>query len=425
MKYGVIGLNHRTAPIAVREQVALNGETLDRALALIEGDGEARECAVLSTCNRVEIYVLANDPERALTSIVDAIINACQLEPGTVRVDTHFYTLWGEPALRHLFKVASSLDSMVLGEPQILGQLKRAYSLAVEAGTIGGFLSRAMHRAFSTAKRVRTETNVGAGGVSVSYVAAQLAAKIFGSLRGRSILLVGAGEMAELAARNLQNHGAGTIFIANRSIERAQALATDLGGIARPLVELPDLLQEADIVITSTGSPQPILHRRTLSGIMRARKFRAIFLIDIAVPRDIEASVGQLDNVYLYDVDDLQHVVSANQKEREHEAQKAQTIVDEEVARFSCWVDQADVIPTVVALRAHFDAIKEAEVERFLHKKLAHLDEDNKELVRLLARSLVNKLTHAPTVNLKHRAAQGVGTQSAVELINDLFGLDV
>lgn len=421
MEYAVFGVNHRTAPLAIRERLALSGSRLEEALRRLRASGALEEVVILSTCNRVELYVATQDRQASWQAVAGVLEEVCELGGGARdEFERHMYKLWGLDALGHLFRVASSLDSMVLGEPQILGQLKTAYAASAEVGSVGPRLNRAMHRAFSAAKRVRTETQIGEGGVSVAYVAAQLAERIFGSLRGRAVLLVGAGEMAELAARHLKDAGTSQLVIANRSLERAQALADTLQGVAHPLEELPHLLEVADIVITSTGSPRALLRRRHLQTIMRARKHRPLFMIDIAVPRDIEPACGELDNVYLYDVDDLQQVVADNIAERRREADSAQSIVTEEVERFVQWLGEADVVPTVVALRERFHAVREQEVERAL-RRLQHLDERDRRAVEALAQALTNKLLHQPSMTLKRYAQEGGATPELLDTVHELF----
>lgn len=423
MSYVLLGLSHRTASVDIREKLALNESRMRDALELVRQDEDLEEAVILSTCNRVEFYGVARHPARAQAAAWRVLERACGLTQGSQeRFRRHLYRFEDAEAINHLFRVASSLDSMVVGEPQILGQLKDAFSDASDAGVVGQFLNRGMAKAFSAAKRVRTETRVAEAGVSVSYVAAQLAQKIFGSLSGKSVLLVGAGEMAELAARNLVAQGATHTTIANRSLDRAQALATKLGGAARPLEALPELLIKADIVITSTGATEPILHRRSLAGIMRARKYRQLFLIDIAVPRDVEPSAGDLDGVYLFTVDDLKEVVAENVAARQKEAQRAERILTEEVQRFMRWVDQTDIVPTVVAMREHVNALKDAELERAL-AKLSHLSGRDRKVVEQLAHALTNKFLHTPTVRLKRRSAEGTATRELVEVVNDLFEL--
>jgi len=425
MEIAVLGVNHRTAPIAIRERLALGGGRLKLALDTLQGSGAITETVILSTCNRVEIYVAAPEAGAAEEAVLAMFEQVCGLGKGSRgEFGRHIYRLWGTDAIKHLFRVASSLDSMVLGEPQILGQLKTAYGEAVEHKTVGHMLNRAMHRAFNAAKRVRTETQVGEGGISVAYVAAQLAGKIFGTLEGKRVLLVGAGEMAELAAKHLAQGGTRSIEIANRSLARAQALADQLDGVAFPLEELYHLLERADIVITSTGSPRPILRRRSLQTVMRARKYRPLFLIDIAVPRDIEPSCTELDNVYLYDVDDLQQVVSDNMAGRQREADAAAAIVGFEVERFAHWLEEADVVPTIVALRQQFYSVKDDEVDKAM-RRLSHLSERDQKLVRAMAHALTNKLLHMPTTHIKRFAQEGMASSATLELVHDMFGLTV
>ncbi len=423
MHYGIVGLNHKTASVSIREQIALSSNQLQDALNHASRSVHIPETVILSTCNRVEFYTASPNPGTTNTALWNIVEEVCQLPRGSFKnFRPYLYDFNDNDAIRHLFRVACSLDSMVLGEPQILGQLKSAYQTAVKANTVGHYLGRGMERAFRIAKRVRTETQIGASGVSISYVAAQLAQKIFGSLHNKSILLVGAGDMAELAARHLVAQGASRPVIANRSLGRAQTLADALGGTARTLEALPELLIGTDIVITSTGATRPILQRNTLAGIMRARKYRPLFLIDIAVPRDIESAAGDLDNVYLYDIDDLEQIVAANKKERQSEADKAETIVTDEVERFRQWCEEADVVPTIVAMRKHFHSVKDQELEKAI-TRLAHLNARDQKAVQALAHALTNKLLHTPTMQLKRQAANKTITQESVDLIHSLFDL--
>lgn len=423
MRYAIVGLNHRSAAVSIREQLALNEDRLQEALTRAANSGEIPEAVILSTCNRVEFYTAAHQPAHAMGALWRIVEEVCDLGRGSWgKFRPYLYDFQNDEAIRHLFRVAASLDSMVLGEPQILGQLKDAYQTALEHSAVGRYLGRGMERAFSTAKRVRTMTRIGASGVSVSYVAVQLAEKIFGTLKDKSVLLVGAGDMAELAARHLITHGATRPVIANRSLPRAQTLAESLGGTARTLEALPELLIAADIVITSTGATRPILQRSTLAGIMRARKYKPLFLIDIAVPRDVEAAAGDLDNVYLYDIDDLEKIVASNLEERRREAEQAESIVMHEVERFRRWYEEADILPTVMALREHHHQIKDRELERAL-ARLGHLSERDQLVVRKLAHALTNKMLHAPTVNLKAMASEGAATQEVVDVVHALHAL--
>jgi glutamyl-tRNA reductase len=425
MEYGVVGLSHKTAALGVREQLAFDADRLHAALTRLRDQPEVSEAVILSTCNRVEFYTVSPSAEDASRKIWSVVEGVCGLAPDSYdRFEPHLYDKRGDEALHHLFRVASSLDSMVVGEPQILGQLKDAYRAAMAASTVGRYLGRGMERAFSTAKRVRTETAVGAANVSVASVAADLASRIFGNLDGKRILLVGAGEMAEHAARHLVGKGASSLTIANRSVDRARILAEELGGVARPLESLAEELLSADVVITSTGSGEPILHREALSAIMRARKYRSLFLIDIAVPRDVDPRAGDLDNVYLYDVDDLEQVVVSNLQVRDREAERAESIVEAEVTRFSSWLRSADVVPTILALREHVSGLKDAELAKAM-AKLGHLDERDREIVQSMAHSLTNKILHAPTAALKLRGKSGTASQDLLDHAQELFGVDL
>ncbi|MEL6180648.1 MAG: glutamyl-tRNA reductase, partial [Myxococcota bacterium] len=421
MQYAVIGLNHKTAPVAVREQLALGSDRLQAALEACRRSEVLSETVVLSTCNRVELYTVSRRPGQVMSTVLNLLCEVCQIAPRDAeRFKRHLYDHRDRDALRHLFRVASSLDSMVIGESQIMGQLKDAFAAAHESRTVGRYLGRAMTRAFGVGKRVRTETRVGEGGISVSYVAAQLAGKIFSDLRNRSVLLVGAGDMAEDAAKNLAANGASRIAVANRTIGKAEALAGRLGGVAHPLEAVTELLINSDIVIYSTSAERPILHRSTLAKIVRARQYRPLFIIDIAVPRDVEPAAGELDGIYLYDVDDLREVATANEAARRREAQVAEKLVAEEVDRFIGWLDEADVVPTIVALREQFTAVKNTELERFLGTKLNHLAERDQKAVQALAHSIINKLLHPPTVNLKRCARNDVMGREAVDALQML-----
>ena len=426
MQYAVIGLNHKTASVAVREQLALGGDRLEAALEACRASEAIAEAVVLSTCNRVELYTVSRRPGQLMSAVQKVLCDVSGIPHREAeRFTSHLYDHRDLDALRHMFRVASSLDSMVIGESQIMGQLKEAFATATEEQTVGRYLGRAMTRAFAVAKRVRTETRINEGGVSVSFVASQLAGKIFSDLHNRSVLLVGAGEMAELAAKNLAASGASRIAVANRSIGRAEALAGRLGGVAHPLEALPELLINSDIVISSTGASRPILHRSALAKIVRARQYRPLFIIDIAVPRDVEPSAGELDGVFLYDVDDLQEVAAANMAARRREARVAEKLVEEEVARFVGWLEEADVVPTIVALRQQFTAVKDAELERFFSGKLGHLDARDQQAVQALTHSIINKLLHPPTVNLKRCARNDAMGREAVESLQALFELSV
>lgn len=415
----IIGVNHKTAPVAVREKLAFSGDCAGPLLTLISIAG-CRECCFLSTCNRVEVIFVASDPVAAAVAVRGFLFAQSGLADAEARQYSYLYQ--GREAVAHLYQVAASLDSMVVGEPQILGQLKQAYREALEQKTTGVILNRLLHKAFSVAKRVRTETNIGSSAVSISYAAVQLAKKIFGSLRDRSVLLVGAGEMAELAAEHLVSQGIGRVIVANRTLERAARLARRFNGIAVGLAELPDRLAEVDILVSSTGATDLILKKDEVKPLMRQRKNRPLFLIDIAVPRDLDPGLNDLDNVYLYDIDDLKNVVDVNKAEREKEAMRAEGIIAEEVIKFGQWLEGMELAPTIAAIRQKANAIRETEVAKTLNS-MKSLSEDERRSVEMLAGAIVNKLLHDPMVFLKGGNSQD-NSRIKLSLVRQMFGLD-
>jgi len=374
---------------------------------------------VLSTCNRVEVYGVADVAGEAR----DAAFRRMGAQKGMdLRVlEPLLYTTTGADAVRHAFRVAASLDSMVLGEPQILGQVKDAFALAQTCRTLGPTLHALMSQAFAVAKRVRTDTEIGRYAVSVSFAAVELARKIFGSLRGKAVLLIGAGEMGELAARHLQDQGALPIYVANRTWGRAQELARDLAGTAVRYEDVTSVMAEVDIVITSTAAQEPIVRATEVGAVMRARHARPLFFVDIAVPRNVEAAVNDLDNVYCYDVDDLRLVVESNMRERQREAQRGEQLVEREVARFVERLKDLEVVPTIVSLREKLEDIRRAEVARALGR-LPGADDATKEALEALSQAIVNKVLHAPTVKLRDSSRAGHGRRW-IEVISELFGL--
>ena len=407
----LVGLSHHSAPIAVREQVALSGELLKSALAGLR-DAGAAEAMVISTCNRVEAYVHGAACEPARRFFLDRAPAA----------DGHLYELHGADAVRHLFRVAASLDSMVLGEQQILGQVKEAYGLSSGAGMAGSFVSRLCNRAFATAKRVRTETDIGRGASSMSQVAVELVAKIFGDLQGRSILLVGAGEMGALSAKALASHGAKEVLVVNRSRERAVALAEQTGGQARDWAELPALLVESDIVIVATGAPNHVVTVDMVKATMKKRRHRSMCFIDLAVPRNVEPRCADLDDVYAYDVDDMQRVVEATRSARAGEALRAEAIVEAEVMAFTAERERRAALPVLAAMRRRAEEIAHAEAERTLAHVGAKLDEKGRRSVEAMARAIVNKLLHGPTARLKEAASSGDSALPGAAA--ELFGIE-
>jgi glutamyl-tRNA reductase len=415
----VAGMNHRTAPVAMREQLALEEEKIREILADLSGRGLVQEVMILSTCNRVEVYGVAAVPGEARSQAFSQLgshrgVAWRELEP-------LLYTATGDEAALHAFRVAASLDSMVLGEPQILGQVKDAFALAQSVGTAGPVLHALMSQAFSAAKRVRSETLVGRLAVSISYAAVELARRIFEGLEGKAVLLVGAGEMSELAARHLIDHGALPIYVANRTWSRAQELARGLGGVPVPFDQLEATLARVDIVITSTAAPEPVVTAAQVRAALHARRGRPLFFIDIAVPRNVEPAVNDLEGAFCYDIDDLRAVVESNLKERQREAQRAQALLEREVDKFVGRLQQLEVVPTIVSLREKLEAIRRAELERAL-ARLPGAAEDTRRVMDALSQAIVNKVLHAPMVKLKDSSRAGHGRRWT-EMISELFGL--
>ncbi len=408
----LVGLSHHSASIGVREQVALEGEVLKAALADLHSRQNVEEAMVISTCNRVEVLVLAESAEPARRFFLDRAPDA----------DGHLYEFQGSRAVRHLFRVAASLDSMVLGEQQILGQVKEAYGLASSAAAAGSFISRLCNRAFATAKRVRSETDIGRGASSVSQVAVELVEKIFGDLKGRSILLVGAGKMGALSAKALASLGADRVLVTNRSRERAVALADQTGGHARDWSELSMLLVEADVVIVSTGAPHFVITPEIAHATMKARRHRSACYIDLAVPRNVDPRCAHLDNVFAYDMDDLQKVVHATKNARAEEALRAEAIVEAEVMAFFAEREARAALPVLAALRRRAEEIAAAEAERTLAQLGGKLDEKGKRSVEAMARAIVNKLLHGPTARLKEAASSGDSALPGAAA--ELFGIE-
>ena len=408
MKVGVVGLSHKTAPVDVREKFSASPELLPAVLERLSAHPHLGEGMFLSTCNRVEVFASAASSLDAEAVIEDAVRTVLADHAGVPAADlgAYSYTRTGEEAVRHIFRVAASLDSMVVGEPQILGQVKDAYDLASKSGALGGLLGRCVGRAFTVAKRVRTETQLGVGTVSISSVAVELARAIFGDLTDHSVLLVGAGEMAEAAARSLSK-SARSMRVCNRSFEKAVALATTFGGGAAPLDALEQELMLADVVVTSTGSRNFVVTRDMVKRAMKARKGRTLFFVDIAVPRNVDPGVHKIDNVYVYNVDDLEAHVAEGMKSRAGEVTKAEIIVDEELDSFRRWSRALQVQPTVVAMRARTRAVLTSELERTLGSRLRHLGEGDRAALLQMIDSATNKLLHAPTTRIKESGAGG------------------
>ncbi|HKA91696.1 MAG TPA: glutamyl-tRNA reductase [Haliangiales bacterium] len=392
----VVGLSHRSAPLDVRERAAFSEDEQAAALAELLELPAVGESMLLSTCNRVEIVAAADDARRAVADVSGFLARRAGID-----LAPHLYDRVGPAAVKHVFRVAASLDSLVVGEPQILGQLKEAYQTAVGAGSVGPLLGRCLERAFGVAKRVRSETDIARGAANVSSVAVELAKRVFGRLDGKTVLVVGAGKMSDLAARHLRDDGVAAIRVANRTPERARELAVRIDGAAVAWESLDDELVLADVVITSTGSRQPILTRARLKPVTRARRYRPLFIVDIAVPRDVEPEVGKLEGVYLFDIDDLEEVVVQNRKGRDAEAQSAERIVEAETAQFLSWLRAQGVVPTIKDLRERFLGVAAAEAERTLGVLGARLDAGGQAAVRQMAEAIVAKLLHTPLMALK------------------------
>ncbi len=415
----IVGLNHRSAPVEVRERLAFPADTVGHALrGLVERDGIA-EGVILSTCNRVEVCVLAAQGYKGTDSVKEFLSAWHAIPPA--ELSAYLYHLIGEEAVRHLFRVSSSLDSMVLGEPQILGQVKDAYGYACEFKSIGPVLDKFYTKAFSVAKRVRTETKVASSAVSVSYAAVELAKKILGDLTDKTVMLIGAGEMCELAARHLLSAGAKGILVTNRTFERAVRLAEEFDGTPVRYEELTVHLKRADIILSSTGAPHFILKREDVEEVIRIRRNRPMFFIDMAVPRDIDPDVNEIDNVYVYDIDDLNNVIETNLEERQREAALAEEIVVGEVKGFVRWLEVQQTTPTIVTLRRKFDEVRQAEVTKAL-SALGATDPKTRKVVESLASAILNKVLHAPVTALK-KDSGALSPMELVAVVRELFDL--
>jgi glutamyl-tRNA reductase len=416
----LVGVNHKTTPVEIREKLAFTKGKIEESVNHLFNFPDIIEHTILSTCNRVEIYARANSQDSAIKSIKQFICDFHQLS--LVELEDHFYSYSNKEAVEHLFRVSSSLDSMILGEAQILGQVKEAYSLARDLRSTGLVLNQLFEKAFSIAKKVREETGIAERSVSISSAAVELAQKIFDDLENHTVMLVGTGEMAELAAKHLISYGVKTVYVPSRTYERAANLARMLNGSALDFEAFKNELHRADIVITSTSAPNFIIKKEIVEKAIHERKNKPIFFIDIAVPRDIEPDVNDLENVYLYDIDDLQVVVSANIKEREKEAENAMNFISQEVTKFNNWVGALDAVPTIVEIRKKAENIRKQEIEKTL-KKISHLSEDDKQLLRQMSSSMINKILHKPTIKLKQKTQSEDG-HVYLKAIRHLFHLD-
>ena len=418
----IVGLSHKTAPVEIREKVAFDGEVMNEGIKILVKRPNVAEALIVSTCNRVEIYAAApgNDKEAAREDIASFISEFHEIP--REKLDPHLYNLEGEDAVGHIFRVSSSLDSMVVGETQILGQVKEAFACAAHLQSTGNILNRLLAKAFSVAKRVRTETRIATSAVSISYAAVELARKIFGELDGKTVMLIGAGEMAELAARHLLTNGVEHILVVNRTYERAVTLAEEFRGTAAPFDELEQQLELADIVISSTGAPGTVIHKKMMQNVIKRRRNEPMFLIDIAVPRDIDADVNEIANVYAYDIDDLEGVVDTNIKTRSKEAAKAEDIVQAEVVQFRDWMRSREAFPTIVSLRDWAEEVRRAELERTL-KKMGEISEADRKRIEAMTEAILNKLLHRPISTMK-KAAHKKGAGNLVETVREIFELE-
>ncbi len=417
----LVGMNHKTAPVEVRECMAVATSDASRLLSEVVNHPLVSECLLLSTCNRVEALAVTRDPERAAGYLINLLArnhgsDAAALAP-------HFYVLHGRNAVCHLFRVSSSLDSMVLGEPQILGQVKDAYRVAVRHHASGAILNRLMHRALFVAKRVRSETGIGSAAVSISYAAVELARKIFEDLSEKKVLLIGAGEMAELAVRHLFRNGVRDMVVANRTFERALELASQFKGKAVLMEEVEQRLREVDIVISSAGARDYVITYSQVQGLMKKRKNRSLFFIDIAVPRNIDPRINELPNMYVYDIDELQHVVEYNLREREAEAVRGERIVREECIKFEKWFHTLDVVPTVKNLVDWAEGIRARELQKTI-PRLGALSSEQTEVLDAMTASLVKKLLHNPVTFLKRDRRHEESTGGELALVRRLFDLN-
>lgn len=419
MELALIGVSHKTAPVEVRERLAFSSDKIRAALATLLERTHAAEAMILSTCNRVEI--VAQGPDAQL--VQDFICEYHQIPAEAI--SKHVYSYKNAEAIRHLFRVTASLDSMMLGEPQILGQVKEAYRLAFEAGTIGSSLSPLLDRAFAVAKRVRSETGISQSAVSISYAAVELARKIFGDLAGKTVMIIGASKMGELAAKHLKRNGVGSVLVTNRTFERAVEIAKIFEGAAVPFEHFTDHMEHADIVISSTGAPHFIITKSLAEQVIRNRRNKPVFFIDIAVPRDVDPLVNDIDNAFVYDIDDLQQVIDANMRERMKEAGRAEEIVDREVQAFCTRMQSREVAPTIVLLRETVDRVRREEIERYrklLRDMPAEQQQATLAAIDQVTQSLMNKILHHPITQMKEMNSDPNGSEF-VETVRKIFNI--
>ncbi|MCK5391817.1 MAG: glutamyl-tRNA reductase [Deltaproteobacteria bacterium] len=416
----VLGISHKTAPVEIRELFSFSQESLEGGVRQLLEKDHIEECAILSTCNRVEIYAVSENVELCLESMKEFLSEFHDVPEETF--SPHIYYSIGHMAVRHLFKVASSIDSMVVGEPQVLGQVKESYKIAAGQGTAGLILNRLFHTSFFVAKRIRTETGIGSHAVSISYVAVELAKRIFDDLSKRSVMLVGAGEMAEIAARHLIKAGISDLLIASRQFENAAALSEKLNGKAISYDEVFYHLKDVDIVITATGSQDFIIKPNHVKEALKLRNNNPMFLIDIAVPRDIDPRIEDISDIYLYDIDDLKNVSDENIKTRQDSSHKAEEIILEVERSFETWLSGLKAVPAIIDLKKRFEIIKDSELEKAL-AKLEGLSEADRYVIELMASRIIGKLLHNPLTNIKKESSTSLGALY-VDSIKKLFNLE-
>ena len=421
MHLTLVGLSHKTAPVEIREKLTFPANRQEEALAILTQSSDVAEALILSTCNRTEIYAVTSTDVDGPSAIIDFLSEYHDLDRH--ELVRYLYISEGEPVIKHLFRVVASLDSMVVGEAQILGQVKDAYEHAFEFNGTGRIFNKLFRQSFEVGKRVRNETAIGESAVSISYAAVELAKKVFDTLEGRSVLILGAGKMSELTAKHLVSNGVAAVLVANRTYERAAELAKMFSGEAIAYEDLGKRLGDADILISSTAATTYVVDKAMVATAMKSRRGKPLFLIDIALPRDIDPAVNDLGDVFLYNIDDLSGVVEANLEVRLREAEKAETIIAEEMVAFEAWLESMEVVPTVAAIRAKAEQVRQAELEKAI-KRLGGLSEKELKTIDAMSCAIVNKMLHGPTNRLKEVSGERYGV-AYIEAARYLYGLDL